>query len=330
MIRISNDMIRSQRTPIGVLGLAVGCLLLSGCSTLGLSLYPSNSTLTKDESGHELAERLERSGVPLYEVAESVMHSLQDARQPQSVLVLVQHEPLAELPTWGATALVAVAHGVQDPGNLGSLMRTAEAAGAAAFVCSGHGADIHHPRTLRATAGSVFRIPTITLRSTELCSALRLRGLRLVGATPRDGERYDRTDFTCPTAILFGGEGAGLPDSILEGLDSGGADAAVASANATLWPRAQRTVWELYGFGLEALVDMNATAISRFFDSFFQLPLEAWSGFLAGTLAPSELGVVMTRLFRSLPASVRWHLVRRGLSGGAAPLARSVLQSGLT
>ena len=118
--------------------------------------------------------------------------------------------------------------------------------------------------------------------------------------------------------------------SILEGLDSGGADAAVASGNATLWPRAQRTVWELYGFGLEALVDMNATAISRFFDSFFQLPLEAWSGFLAGTLGPSELGVVMTRLFRSLPASVRWHLVRRGLSGGAAPLARSVLQSGLT
>ena len=118
--------------------------------------------------------------------------------------------------------------------------------------------------------------------------------------------------------------------SILEGLDSGGADAAVASGNATLWPRSQRTVWELYGFGLEALVDMNATAITRFFDSFFQLPVEAWSSFLAGTLGPSELGVVMTRLFRSLPASVRWHLVRRSLSGGAAPLARSFLQSGLT
>jgi len=117
--------------------------------------------------------------------------------------------------------------------------------------------------------------------------------------------------------------------SILEGLDSGGTDAALTSGNANVWPRAQRTVWELYGFGLEALVDMNATAISRFFDSFFQLPLEAWSGFLAGTLAPTELGAVMTRLFRDLPASVRWHLVRRGLSGGAAPLARSVLQSGL-
>jgi lycopene beta-cyclase len=118
--------------------------------------------------------------------------------------------------------------------------------------------------------------------------------------------------------------------SILEGLDSGGSDAAVASGNATLWPRSQRTVWELYGFGLEALVEMNAIAIARFFDSFFQLPLEAWSGFLSGTLAPSELGVVMTRLFRTLPASVRWHLVRRSLSDGAAPLARSFLQSGLT
>lgn len=121
-----------------------------------------------------------------------------------------------------------------------------------------------------------------------------------------------------------------IAKAILEALDSSGTDAAVAAGNATLWPRAQRTVWELYGFGLETLVDMNATEIARFFDSFFQLPSEAWSGFLAGTLAPSELGVVMTRLFRSLPASVRWHLVRRGLSGGAAPLARSVLQSGLT
>jgi TrmH family RNA methyltransferase len=188
-------------------------------SRASIELAVIDSRLTTYERGRELADRLERSGVPLYEVAESVMHSLQDARQPQAVLVLVRHEPLAELPVWRRTALVAVAHGVQDPGNLGSLMRTAEAAGAAAFVCSGPGADIHHPRTLRATAGSIFRLPTIALPSADICTALGSRGLRLVGATPRDGERYDQTDFTCPTAILFGGEGAGLPNSILERLD---------------------------------------------------------------------------------------------------------------
>jgi lycopene beta-cyclase len=119
-----------------------------------------------------------------------------------------------------------------------------------------------------------------------------------------------------------------VAESILDGLASDDAAFAIASGNATLWPRPQRIVWELYGFGLETLVGMSATEIARFFDSFFQLPRDAWSGFLSGNLSPSALGVVMTQVFRSLPASVRWHLLRTGLLAGAAPLARSVLQPG--
>lgn len=115
-----------------------------------------------------------------------------------------------------------------------------------------------------------------------------------------------------------------VAESILEGLSSNDAPLAVALGNATLWPRAQRTVWELYSFGLETLVDMNAKEIASFFDSFFALPQHGWSGFLAGTLSPSELGLVMTRLFARLPPSVQWHLVRTGLSSGAGPLLRSV------
>lgn len=120
-----------------------------------------------------------------------------------------------------------------------------------------------------------------------------------------------------------------VADSILEGLDSGVVDAALASGNAAVWPRAQRQTWEIYGFGLEALVRMNSAETARFFDSFFGLPPEDWSGFLGGTLAPPKLGVVMTRLFRSLPASLRWRLVRTGLLAGVAPLTRSVLQPGM-
>ena len=120
-----------------------------------------------------------------------------------------------------------------------------------------------------------------------------------------------------------------VAESIVGELGSGRSDAAIAVGNATVWPRKERTVWELYGFGLETLVDMSTSEIARFFDAFFQLPLEAWSGFLAGTLAPAELTAVMTRLFRNLPASVQWRLVRTSLSSGAAPLARTVLQSGI-
>jgi lycopene cyclase-like protein len=119
-----------------------------------------------------------------------------------------------------------------------------------------------------------------------------------------------------------------VAESILKGLASCGAAAAVASGNATLWPRAQRAVWELYAFGLETLVGMTATEMARFFDSFFRLPQEAWSGFLSGTLSPAALGTAMTRVFGDLPVSVRWHLLRAGLSAGAAPLARSFLQPG--
>jgi lycopene cyclase-like protein len=121
-----------------------------------------------------------------------------------------------------------------------------------------------------------------------------------------------------------------VAESILENLASGDAAAAVASGNATVWPRAQRAVWELYSFGLETLVGMTAEEMGRFFDSFFRLPQEAWSGFLSGTLQPAALGAAMMRLFGDLPLSVRWHLVRAGLSAGAAPFARSFFQPGTT
>lgn len=120
-----------------------------------------------------------------------------------------------------------------------------------------------------------------------------------------------------------------VAESVLDGLESGGVDAALAAGNATLWPRAHRRVWEIYGFGLEALVGMSGSETNRFFDSFFQLSPDDWSGFLSGTLVPSRLGAVMTNLFRGLPPSVRWYLVRTGLVAGVAPLARSVLQPGV-
>ncbi len=121
-----------------------------------------------------------------------------------------------------------------------------------------------------------------------------------------------------------------VADALVDALGSGDAAHAASAANQAVWPRSQRTVWELYAFGLETLVDMNAEETSRFFDAFFAMPLDSWAGFLGGTLSPAELGAVMTRLFRSLPAPLRWHLVRTGVFAGAAPLARTVLQPGMT
>ncbi|MGD8608491.1 MAG: lycopene cyclase family protein [Myxococcales bacterium] len=119
-----------------------------------------------------------------------------------------------------------------------------------------------------------------------------------------------------------------VADAIVEALDAGRPDEAVQRGQAAVWPRSDRRLWELYQFGLETLLNMSLDEVSRFFESFFELPREAWSGYLGATLEPSELGAAMTRLFRSLPMPVQWHLVRAGLWGGAAPLARSFFQPG--
>ena len=118
-----------------------------------------------------------------------------------------------------------------------------------------------------------------------------------------------------------------VAQAIVGALASADAKAAVSSGNAALWPRADRSCWELYTFGLESLVDMSAEETWAFFERFFDLVQEDWAGFLSGSLPPSQLGTVMTRVFRSLPPSVQWHLLRTSVSSGVAPLARSFLQS---
>ena len=118
--------------------------------------------------------------------------------------------------------------------------------------------------------------------------------------------------------------------SLVDNLDAADPSAAIAAANASVWPRAQRATWELYSFGLESLLKMDGDEIARFFHTFFGLPQHAWAGYLGGTLEPAQLGAVMTRFFKNLPASVRWRLLRTGLSAGVAPLKRSVLQPGMT
>src|SRR4029079_15707097 len=111
-------------------------------------------------------------------------------------------------------ALVVVAAGVQDPGNLGTLVRPAEAAGATALVATGAGADLFHPRAVRATAGSIFRLPVIASRAGDLRGSLESRGIRKLGTSPRGGVPYDAAPWREPVALFLGSEGAGLTPEV--------------------------------------------------------------------------------------------------------------------
>ncbi len=178
--------------------------------------------LAASDEGPALRKRLERARIPVLETAESVLDSLADARSPQPVLLVVRAERVSverAIEGRAVPALIVVIHGVQDPGNLGTVLRTADAASATGLVAAGSGADLHHPRAIRATAGSIFRLPAASCRGDEVLPLLAERGIRCVAADPRSPTDFTGVALDGPVAIFLGGEGAGLPAAWLGRMD---------------------------------------------------------------------------------------------------------------
>jgi len=171
--------------------------------------------LTLTDEGRGLLEEIQRRGLNCLHTSDAVLDSLQDARSAQPILMLLPR------PRWSiddvlrsSKPLVTVACGIQDPGNLGTLVRTAEAAGSTGCVVCGPCADPFHPRTVRASAGSLLRLPLVELDAGNLIEALPKSGLRLFATAAETGTPYHDCDFRGPAAILFGGEGSGLSREI--------------------------------------------------------------------------------------------------------------------
>jgi TrmH family RNA methyltransferase len=113
-----------------------------------------------------------------------------------------------------------IAIDVQDPGNLGSIVRVAEAGGADGLVAAGACADPFGWKALRGSMGSALRLPTaVQLDPARAVADAQRHGCRVVATVPRDGRSVFDVDYRGPVAILVGGEGAGLPRSIIEAAD---------------------------------------------------------------------------------------------------------------
>jgi TrmH family RNA methyltransferase len=170
-------------------------------------------------SGDEVADEVAARGVRVFELAPGVLAKVSDTVTPQPVVAVfpMVHVPLAEFPSDG---LVVVLADVRDPGNAGTMVRTADAAGASGVVCTADTVDLYNPKTVRSTAGSLFHLPVaVDPDAGTVLGTLRARGFRCVGSVAHDGEDYDRTDWRRPTAVVFGNEAGGLPEGLeLDGL----------------------------------------------------------------------------------------------------------------
>lgn len=172
-------------------------------------MYVSESFLT-DRDNQELIKDY------AYEVvSDGVFSKISDTRTPQGILCLVKMMEYTLEDLLGQPPHLLILENIQDPGNLGTMIRTGEGAGITGVVMNRTTVDIFHPKTIRSTMGSLFRVPFyITGNLEETIDELKKRGIALYAAH-LDGEMaYDEPDYTTPCGFLVGNEGNGLSREI--------------------------------------------------------------------------------------------------------------------
>ena len=147
-------------------------------------------------------------------VSPEVLRTIATTVEPDGVVATVDR---TTLPSPAFHSIGLVLETIQDPGNLGTMIRTAAAVGADGLLLSEDSVDPDHPKVLRASAGQWFQLPIAV--SPDLCSSLKLcqqQGMQIVATLPTATQTYWEVDLQRPTLILLGNEGAGLSTAVAE------------------------------------------------------------------------------------------------------------------
>ena len=165
-----------------------------------------------------LIERAESEGVRVFALAPGVLDKVADAITPQPVMAAV-HFALTELSALRPTGLILVLDNLRDPGNAGTIIRSADAAGVDAVVLSGDCVDPFNPKTLRASAGSVFHVSLSMAPLQDTMAFLREHGVRSYATVLDAATPYLDCDLSGPCAVVIGNESAGLSQAAVSQCD---------------------------------------------------------------------------------------------------------------
>ena len=194
--------------------------LAAGCELLAAAY---SDRLLKARNGHDLKRRLEQRAEQVYSCSDDVLARMSSLTTHQGVIAVVRTprwKPEQLLGEDASLALIVAAAGVRDPGNLGAMIRAAEAAGASGFVAMAGGADPYRDKAVRGSSGSVLRLP-LWARTTgdELLPFAREHGLQLVVADAAAEDDYVDVDWRRATVVVLGNEGAGVPEALASAAD---------------------------------------------------------------------------------------------------------------
>jgi TrmH family RNA methyltransferase len=175
---------------------------------------------SSSKEGRQLLTRLEETSVKLVETSKRVMEKLTDTETPQGIAAVLALKAVAlEAVPFKTMPLLVVCDGIRDPGNIGTIIRAADAAGADAVVLTPGTCDAFMPKAIRASAGSIFTIPVLSASVGELVSFLEGRRMRLYAADVHASYSLYEADFRVPEAIAFGNEAHGIGAELLKKAD---------------------------------------------------------------------------------------------------------------
>ena len=178
---------------------------------------PVDALFVGPDADRSLITRAADRGIAVHELAPGVMERVADTVTPQPVACISPFvdQPLASLRD---SAFVVVCVDVRDPGNAGTVLRSAEAAGADGVLCPDGCVDIYNPKTVRASAGSVFHVPIVAGGDpVDVVAQLAEWGITTVGAAAHGGDDPATVDLSGRVALVVGNEATGLPDAVAAG-----------------------------------------------------------------------------------------------------------------
>jgi TrmH family RNA methyltransferase len=191
----------------------VGRFLVEGAQAVGEALGAPGGleALFVTDELDELAVRARQAGVDVEAVSDRVMAALTSTVTPQGIVGVAARLDVG-MDALADQGCVVVLHEVRDPGNAGTVVRSADAAGATGVVFTASSVDVYNPKTVRASAGSLFHLPVVRdIDAIAAIDVLRGRGFRVLAMAADGQEDLYRADLSGPVAFVFGNEAHGLP-----------------------------------------------------------------------------------------------------------------------
>ncbi len=199
--------------------------LVEECLQSGLKLFACFHAPEPNPRAQRIIAELARLNCPLYPTADAVLETVSDTVNTQGLILLAEKPGFALdqalTPRDGGAPLVVCLDAVQDPGNFGAIVRTAEASGASGVIALEGSVDAFAPKTLRSSMGSAFRLPVVPVVDVPgMLTRIRAAGLGIV-ATDACGEVvYGDFDWSRPAMVVFGSEARGVSKDLLERCDA--------------------------------------------------------------------------------------------------------------